>query len=341
MHVSLNSLSEHLKRGFQPLYLLFGAETLLVEESLDRIRSCAKQSGYLERLRFTVEPSFNWNQLLEYHQAMSLFSEKRLIELRLPTGKLVDAGAKTLINYAQNQHTDDTSLIVICAGIEKRTQNSKWFKTMDDVGVVIECPTISRDKLPHWINQRMIATGIQFDSDAVQRLSHFVEGNLLAAAQEINLIGMLHPTTQITAEIVEHVIADHARFNVYSFVDACLAGSVHRVTRILQSLKREQLEPVLILWALARDTRVLCQLSAAMEQGKRPQSLFQRYGIWSSRSQIVNTALQRLSRSQWENILRRLGRADLMLKGRASLQRQDIWEEIESICLSICGLRIG
>lgn len=339
MRVSLASLSDHLKQGFQPLYLLFGAETLLVEESLDRLRTRARDAEYLERLRFTVEPGFNWNQLLECSQTMSLFSEKRLIELRLPTGKPGDAGANALIHYADNLNAD-TSLIVICAGIEKRVQSSKWFKTVDRVGMVIECPTIGTNKLPDWISQRLTAKGLKFDVDAVQRLSHFVEGNLLAAAQEINLLGMLYPEEQITAEIVEHVIADHARFNVYSFVDACLAGSVNRVIRILQSLKREQLEPVIVLWALARDTRVLCQLAAAMDNGERPQSLFQRYGIWSTRSSMVNAALQRLSRPQWENILRRLGRADLMLKGRASLQGKDIWEEIEGICMTICGLKI-
>ncbi len=337
MRLSLSSLSSHLKQGIQPLYLLFGVETLLVEELLDRLRVSAKSAGYLERLRFTVESGFDWNQLQQYSQTMSLFSEKRLIELRLPTGKPGDAGAKALINYAQSQNTDDTSLIVICGGIEKRVQSSKWFKVVNGAGIVIECPTISADKLPDWISQRLTAQGLAFDFDAAQRLSQFVEGNLLAAAQEINLLALLYPTERITAEIIEQVIADHARFNVHSFVDACLIGSVARVIRILQSLKREQLEPVIILWALARDARVLCQLSAAMDRGERPQSLFQRYGIWSSRSTIVNTALRRLSRVQWENILRRLGRADLMLKGRAALQRKDIWEEIESICLGICG----
>ena len=339
MRISLASLSGHLKRGFRPLYLLFGAETLLLEEACDQVRDGAKQAGYLERLCFTAESGFNWNQLLEYNQATSLFSEKRLIELRLPSGKPGDAGTKALSHYASNQNAD-TSLMVICAGIEKRAQNSKWFKAMDGNGIVIECPTIATGKLPDWISRRLTASNLKFDSEAVQRLSHFVEGNLLAAAQEINLLGMLYPTTQITAEIVENVIADHARFNVYGFVDACLVGSVHRVMRILPSLKREQTEPVLILWALARDARVLCQLAAAMERGEQPQSLFRRYGIWSSRSSMVNVALQRLSRSQWENILRQIGRADLMLKGRASLQRKDIWEEIESICLNICGLRI-
>lgn len=338
MRVSLPSLSSQLKQGFQPLYLLFGAETLLVEEALPPIRACAKQAGFMERLRLTVEPGFDWNKLLEYSQTMSLFAEKRLIELRLPTGKPGDTGAKALIEYIENQTSEDTALVIICGGIEKRAQNTKWFKAVDAAGVVIECPTIGADKLPHWISQRLTAEGLKFDADAVARLSHFVEGNLLAAAQEINLLSLLYPKEHISVQIIEHVIADHARFNVYSFVDACLAGSVHRVTRVLHSLRREQMQPVIILWALARDARILCQLSAAMQQGERPQ--LQRYGIWSSRSGIVNSALKRLSQAQWENILRRLGRADLMVKGRAPLLRKDIWEEIESICFAMCGLSI-
>ena len=339
MRVSLSSLNEHLGQGLQPLYLIFGNETLLSEEALDQIRLHARQQGFTERLRYTVESGFDWNQLMQQGQAMSLFAEKRIIELRIPTGKPGDVGGKALAQYAQRMG-DDTTLIIISGAIDKRSQNTKWFKAMDAAGIVTECPSISTDRLPDWISQRMTANGLVYDFDAVQRLSHFVEGNLLAAAQEINLLALLHPNEKITADVISHVIADHARFNVYSFVDACLAGSSNRVTRILQSLKREQTEPVIILWALARDTRTLCRLSAAMEQGERPQSLFQKYGIWSSRSGLINAALKRLSRAQWENLLRRIGRTDLMVKGNASMQRKDIWEEIESICLNMCGLRI-
>jgi DNA polymerase-3 subunit delta len=340
LRTSLASLSGQLKQGIQPLYILFGAETLLVEEALDQIRSRAKDDGFQERLRFTVETGFDWNQLLEHSQAMSLFAEKRLIELRIATGKPGDAGAKALIQYVQNPLSSDTSLIIICGAIEKRAQGTKWFKAVEAAGTAIECPAIGVDRLPDWISQRLTACGLKYEMEAVEQLSHFVEGNLLAAAQEINLLGLLYPGETITAEIVEHVIADHARFNVYNLADACLAGKVHRVTRILQSLKQEQIQPVLILWALARDTRTLCNLSAAVEKGENPNALFKRFHIWSNRSGNMNSALRRLSRPQWENILRRLGRADLMVKGQAPMQRKDIWEEIESITLGMCGLKI-
>ncbi len=340
MRISLPSLPSQLKQGFRSFYLLFGAETLLVEEALGAIRACARQAGHLERLRFTAEAGFDWNQILEYSHTRSIFAQKRLIELRLPTGKPDKAGANALIDYAGNQNTGDTALIVVCGGIDKRSQSTKWFKAVESAGIVIECPTLGSDKLPDWIGRRMTAQGIKYDFAAVQRLSQLIEGNLLAAAQEINLLGLLYPNHKITAGVIENVIADHARFNVYSFADACLSGSVNRVSRILQSLKQNQTEPAVILWALARDTRMLCQLCAAMDRGEKPRSLLQRYGVWSSRSSIVNAALRRLSRAQWENLLRRLGRADLMLKGSAAMQSKDIWEEIESISLGICGLKI-
>ena len=231
-------------------------------------------------------------------------------------------------------------LLLISGAIEKRAQNSKWFKKVEDAGVVVECPGIAAAQLPEWISRRMTAKGLRFDSEAAERLSHFVEGNLLAAAQEINLLALLSPKEKITTETVENAIADHARFTVYALVDACLAGSAHRCTRILQGLRRNQAEPVLILWALTRDVRTLCHLSAAVASGGNPRDLFKRYGVWSSRSNLVGSALRRLSPTQCHNLLRRLAWADLMLEGRAPMQRANIWEEIESIGLRLCGLRI-
>jgi DNA polymerase-3 subunit delta len=340
LRISLTSLSGKIQQGFEPLYLLFGAEPLLIEETLDKVRVLAREQGYLERLRYTVEPGFDWNLILHQGQAMSLFAEKKLIELRIPTGKPGDAGSKALIAYSEMLPAD-TTLFVISGPVDRRSQKSKWFKAMDSAGVVTEVPAVTSDQLPDWIGQRMSGKGLDYEFAAVERLCHLVEGNLLAAAQEINLLGLLYADEKITVEIVDRVIADHARFDVYKLSDACLAGSATRATRILQGLKRERVEPMVILWALTRETRVLCQLSAESESTGRPvSSLFKNYGVWSNRTGLVSAALKRLSRPQWENILRRLGRADLMVKGSAPMLRRDIWEEIESISLGMCGLRI-
>lgn len=340
MRVSYNSFSQQLKQGLFPIYLLFGDETLLVEESLDLLRQQARSEGFTERLRYTVETGFDWNQLFEGGQSMSLFSEKKLIELRIPTGKPGDAGAKALTEYAENMQSSDTTLVVIAGGIEKRAQKSKWFKALESHAVTMECPTIGPDKLSDWIGQRMRTQGLAFEPEVVPTLAHFVEGNLLAAAQEINLLGLLANGEKITMALAEDSIADHARFNVFNFVDACLAGSAHRATRILQSLKQEQIEPILILWSLTRETRTLCRLTAMQEQGGNPRSQFQRFGVWGARTGIVSAALRRLTMAECQRLLRRLARADLQLKGRSPLQRKNIWEEIESIGLGISGVRI-
>ncbi len=341
MRISLPSLPDHLKQGLHPVYHFFGAEILLIEEAIDLFRAHAVDVGYHERLRFTSETGFDWNQIAEYTQSVSLFAEKKIIELRIPTGKPGDAGAKALISYMSMGKSDDTILVIISGEIDKRTQNTKWFKAIDSGGVTVECPVIGAAKLPNWIASRIKEKGLNFDQDVAERLSYFVEGNLLAAAQEINLLTLLYPTQRISVEMMEQVIADHARFNVYGFVDACLAGSANRCIRILQSLKREQMEPIVILWALSKDTRTLCHLLMASERGANPQSLFQQHGVWGNRSRLMSDAMRRLSLPQCISLLRRLGRIDLMVKGRATFQRQNVWEEIEGIALGLCGLGVS
>jgi len=339
VRITSPALSTQLKQGIAPLYLLFGPETLLIEEALDQIRGQCTQAGYSERIRLTVETGFDWNRLQHESSTLSLFADKRLIELRLPTGKPGEVGSRALIDFAQNL-SSDTTLVVVANAIDKRGQAVKWFKAIQSAGMVVECPAIGAANLPRWISQRMSAQRLKYEPEAVEHLSHLVEGNLLAAAQEINLLGLLYPDQTITPLIIEQTNADHARFNVYVFVDACLGGAIERTIRILQNLKHEQAEPIIILWALAREVRTLCQLSAAIERGERPGGpLFKRYGIWSSRSTLVSSALNRLPKSRWQNILQSIGHADLMVKGRISFRRKDIWEEIESISLAICGVQ--
>lgn len=340
MRINLSSLSARLDKGLTPLYLLFGGETLLIEEALDEIRRKARAQGYAERVRFTLEPGFDWSQVTASAHSMSLFAEKKVIELRMPTGKPGDAGGKVLMDYAASIEGDATVLVIICGGIDKRAQTTKWFKAVESAGVAVDCPAISAQQLPEWVVRRMRGKGLKFDNDAAKRLSVLVEGNLLAAAQAIDLLALLSANETVTVASVENAIADHARFNSFAFVDACLAGSPQRCTRILQSLRRNQAEPVLILWALTREVRALCHLSAGLARGDKSQALFRRHGVWSSRANLISGALKRLPAARCHNLLRQLAAADLMLKGRAPLQRRDIWEEIENIGLGVCGVGV-
>jgi len=340
MRIKHSALPAHLGKQLAPLYHLFGAEQLLIEESLDQIRAAARKRDFTERIRHTLEPGFDWNQALAGAREMSLFAGKKIIEVRMPGGRPGDAGAKALTRYAAQPPSDDCMLLLVGGTADRNVQKSKWFAAVEAAGVAVECPAIQLAQLPQWVARRMSARNLQFDEAAAARLAHLLEGNLLAAAQAIDLLALLSPHAMVTCDAVENAITDHARFNVFAFSDACLAGSAHRCTRILQSLRREQAEPVLILWALAKETRALCFLSAGLARGENQQGLFKRHGVWSSRAGAVGAALRRLSAPQCENLLRRLARADLMLKGRAPLQRRDIWEEIESIGLRMCGLAI-
>lgn len=340
MRIPRTALAGNMKKGFGPLYLLFGAEPLLIDESLEHFRVAAQQAGYEERIRLTAEVGFDWSQLHLHSRSASLFAEKRLIEMRMPSGKPGDAGAKTLLAYCASM-AEDTTLMLICEAIDKRGQASKWFKAVEAAGVVVECPLIGVAQLPKWIDQRLAKVGLQAEPAAVTRLCTLMEGNLLAAAQEINLLALLHPNTTITESQINQTLADHARFNVFGLVDAGVAGAVDRSVRVLQGLRREQTEPVIILWALAREVRTLSQLAAATEQGGNLPALLQKYGVWRNRSALVKTALTRLNRRQWEDILQKIGRTDRMLKGNRPLQRQNIWEELESILLDMCGCGIG
>lgn len=356
MPIKLAGLGARLEKPLPAVVHLFGAETLLVEEALDRVRRVAREQGFGERIRYTLGPGFDWNQLLASGASQSLFAERKIIEMRMPGGKPGVVGSKALVEYAEGVKSaeagkgGDTLLVLLCGALDRNTQGSKWFKVMEGAGFAVECPTMPSGELPGWIARRMRSKGLDFEPEAAERLSQFVEGNLLAAAQEIDLLALLTSKEgkeggeggRITAARVEGAIADHARFTVYTFADACLAGKAVRCVRVLQSLRRNQVEPILVLWSLTQETRKLCQLAAGLERGggnMRAQELFQRYGIWRSRGALVNAALRRLPLARWEWVHRRLARADLMLKGRVPMRRQNIWEEIESIGLAMCGQR--
>ena len=204
----------------------------------------------------------------------------------------------------------------------------------------MEFAEIPAAQLPGWIDRRLRANNLTGEAAVAERLSHFVEGNLLAAAQAIDLLALLYPAQAITARQVEDTIADHARFTVYIFGEACLTGETARVLRILQGLRRNKTEPILVLWALTREVRALCQVHAGLNMGEPSQALFKRCGIWGRRNSLVSTALRRLSQRRCEAILRQLARADLVLKGRATPLRKDIWQEIEHMALQMCGVYI-
>lgn len=320
----------------QPVYHLFGAELLIVEEALNDLRALCRTHGFLEREKLSVEQGFDWNSLLAMGQALSLFASKRVIELRMPSGKPGTQGAKALIEYATSP-APDTILIIISGDVARSAQNSKWFKALAQAGASIEAPRVQPQQMGGWIEKRLQHLGIHAEPGVARVIAHYVEGNLLAAAQEINFLALHSSGKPLSVEQVQHLISDQARFTSFAFVDACLAGQSARAVRILASLKGEKIEPVLIVSALARETTRLLSLSHARAQGKSVRALFKRLGIWSSRERLVSGALERVPHAGWQRIHGKMCDLDGMVKGQMPVRSRDIWMEIERTGLAICG----
>ncbi len=316
------------------MLLLCGEEPLLVEESCDCVRRTAQENGYQERIRLSVEPDFDWNQLRQQAQSLSLFAERRLLELRIPSVRPGVAGNQAIVDFCDGG-TADTVLVVITGKLEARAKKSKWVKAIEKRGAVIEHYAVGPERLPAWIQGRLRARGVRADAEAVQLLCYYLEGNLLAASQEIDKLCLLCADGRITAEQVRTTIVDYARFNVYSLVDACLAGAAARVPRVLESLRREGVEPVLANWALAREIRVLAKLAAGLGQGIAQARLFKSYNIWSRRQGLVSAALKRRDGAGWRRLLGDVARIDRIVKGR---EAGDAWLELERVCLRLCDV---
>lgn len=333
MKINNAALSGHLEQTVKPLYLLFGGEPLLVEESADLLRAVFRSKGFEERVRFSVTDarSFDWSALGHATSARSLFSSKRLIELRLPGGRPGDAGAKALAEFSSNPPAE-TVLVVISGALDRRIMNTKWFKQVESTGVVVEHREVKPSELPGWIAARLRQKGVSFDQEVPPRLAFFVEGNLLAAAQEIDKLSLLFPDQKLTLVMVEETISDSARFTTWGLVDACVAGNRARAFRILYGLKRGGSAPVMVLWPIAQEVRRLTRIAEGLSQGVKKNDLFRNEGIWSARQGVINRALQRGSREDWSAVLHTVAVADRVLKGRQSgTLGADLWLELERV----------
>jgi len=334
-------LSKRLADGLVPVYLLHGSELLLIEESVDCLRQAATALGYSERLSFTVENGFNWDDFLLESRSLSLFSSKRLLELRLPNGKPGISGAKTIREYANNL-PPDTILVVVAATLEYRDLNAVWVKTIDQCGVLVEHREISAPQLPGWILQRLRQRKVSAQADVADFLAYSFEGNLLALAQQIDRLALQHQGSQLTLVQVQALVDANARFSIFSLADAALDADIMRCQRLLQGLQREGAEPILIQWVLAREIRALLIMRQQLDQGQVLASVLQKNRVWSIRKRRVGQALQRLHSPVLRMLLQRLARLDRILKGRWPLDAEEpargtIWDELEYATLLVCG----
>ncbi len=337
MQLRPEQLSAHLEKSLAPVYLIHGEELLIVQEAADAIRASARAQGYSEREVFNVEKGFDWDQLLEAGNSLSLFAEKRILEVRIPTGKPGDAGGKALRAYAERP-AEDILLMVICGKLETAQRKAKWVTDLDDAGVSITCWGVDARQLPNWISQRMQQVGLKPSAGAVQLLAERVEGNLLAAAQEIDKLVLLHGTGTLDEQAIASAVSDSARFDVFGLVDSALEGHSARCMRMLDGLRAEGVEPVVISWALARELRSLAQMAWGMAQGDTAAAVMNRYKVWRNRQPLVGKALRRYKLAAWQLLLGKCAEIDRIVKGQAP---GNAWDELVQLCLGLSGTRLG
>ena len=367
MQINADQLARQLERGLAPLYLVSGDEPLQVDECGKAIRRRAENAGCNERCVFTAGPGFDWDGLRTATQSLSLFAERRLIELNLSTGRPGEAGAALLAELAENV-SSDIVLLVITGKLDKAQRESHWVKAMEAAGTHVVIWPLDAQKLPAWLAQRFAARGLQPEAGVIDLLAWHLEGNMLAAAQEVDKLAMLCGAVQGRTSVphrdvqmpraqdaqerpagagsagaadgrvglaeVEESLADSARFSIYQLVDAALAGEVAAARRILASLRADGTEPILILWALARELRSLAQMGQELARGKPESSVLAR--AWAQRRTLVGKALRRHPASVWLGFVRRGAQLDRILKGRES---GDLWLELERLLLAVAGLR--
>ncbi len=333
MRLQASKLESHLAGSLAPVYLVYGDEPFGLEQVCHSVREAAKGQGHDSRDVMHVEPKFDWSRLMEAANALSLFAEKRLIELRMPTGKPGTEGGKALQAYCANPPMD-TILLVIAGKLEKAQQSSKWFKALDKSGAVIPVWPVKPEQLPAWIRERMALRDMQPSDEALALLVDKVEGNLLAADQELEKLRLLTGGGRVEVEQVAAAVSDSARFDIFGLVDVALKGDAGRTARMLSGLRSEGVEPILILWALSREIRSLCGMSQLMQQGQSAGQAMGQFRVWQARQAPVQAALRRYNLKRWQGLLWQAGELEKVLKGQAAGK---VWDDLLKLTMKLSG----
>ena len=304
-------------------------------EAADAIRAQAKQADYLEREVLAVETGFSWSQLRNSGASLSLFASKRVLELRMPGGKPGPEGAAALEAYAADLPPDTLSLMLL-PKLDKRTKDSAWFSALSSAGVVVETYSVELDALPEWITRRLAVQNQSAEHETLKFLAESVEGNLLAAHQEIQKLGLLYPSRQLSFDEVSEAVLNVARFDVFQLGDAMLLGDAARAARILDGLRGEGQKPIPVLGVLAWLTRSLNKAKLALARGTDMAGALREGGFWGERQNLARRALPRLSAASLASAQRQAAEIDRMSKG---LKPGDVWDELLSLVLAIAKTR--
>jgi len=346
MQIALNQLGAQLQKGLRALYTLHGDEALLQQEALDAIRAVARAQGYTERSSFTVAGAhFDWSAVLAAGGSLSLFADRQIVEIRIPSGKPGKDGGAALQQIAQAAQGNDSVLtLVVLPRLDKATRTGAWFSALEAHGATVQIDPVERAQLPAWIAQRLAAQGqrVAAGEEGQRTLQFFadrVEGNLLAAHQEIQKLALLHPQGELSREQVEAAVLNVARYDVFKLSEAVLSGQVARTQRMLDGLQAEGEAEVLVHWALAEDIRALKRVKDAMNAGKPLPMALRENRVWGVKERLYERLLPQASDAQLARLLQSAHVVDGIVKGLKQADwPQDGWQALSRLALQLCRL---
>ena len=315
MKVPFRQLERHLADGLAKVYLVAGDEPLLVDEALEQIRAAAVRQGFSSRELHAAERSFRWADLEAGADNLSLFATRKIVEVRLATPKPGDEGARTMAALSERADPDTLLIVAIGAKLDSAASRSSWVKSIDEHGVLVEIWPIDRTELPRWIQQRASAARLKLTVAAAQSLAERVEGNLLAADQEIKRLALTAVGREVDEAEVLEFVANNSRFDVFGLADAVLAGETGRAFKILSGLRAEGVHPVQISWVLNRDISLLARLEYAVRHGDNVDGALMKSGVWRRRQPLVKQALRKFKAQRLRALLNQAARVDAALKG--------------------------
>lgn len=328
-------VSQLATEPLRAVYLIAGPEPLRVLEAADAVRSKARADGIDEREVFEADArDFDWNRLAMSFRAPSLFASRRLIEVRLPTGKPGKEGAEIIADYCAQPPQD--TVLLITGGDWSRQHGGKWSEAVARVGHLVVAWAVKPHELTEWVERRLRDKGLRADRDAVQRLVERVEGNLLAAAQEIDKLALLSDGQTIDAARMESYVADAARFDVFRLLDAAMNGQGAQAARMLAGLRAEGDAVPALMGMIVMELQRAAALARVQARGGNLAGEFKAQRVWDSKQAVYRRALQRHAAPHWDAFIVEAGRVDRIAKGRAP---GDAWQVLERLLLAIAEPR--
>jgi DNA polymerase-3 subunit delta len=337
MRVASDQLPQHLSRKLAPLYTVFGEDPLLAIEASDLIRGRAHKAGYIEREIFSIDHHFNWAELQQRSSSLSLFGERRIMDIRIPSGKPGVKGSVAIEEYCHALPPDTVTLVTL-PKIEKQSSGAKWFKALEAAGVMVPVYPVERSRLPAWIGQRLAMQGQSADPDALRFIAEKVEGNLLAAHQELKKLAMLYPASMLSFSQVKDAVLDVARYDVFKLSDAMLSGDVARYVRILEELQGEGMALPYIVYTLGAQIRSLVAIRKGLDAGSPLLEVMKQVRARQDQQKALESAARRTTMEQLTGALLHLSKIDRISKG---VEQGDAWDDLLQLGLrfAILGRR--